>query len=236
MPFTCSICCITSVGKPLDRRQIAADDLHRVGAFDTRQRLLDIILNVLREVKVDARQFVVKLLLQLRGEHVLGETGRPFVERLQRHEKLNIRERRRVAAVVGPAVLRNRGNDLRMAEQNLAHLVQPPASPASSPMVGGIDARIHRLPSSSAGRNSLPSRVTRNADGDQKNSRRPPWFCDGAATNAGSAYKPSAAPERRWSRSPRRVRAKERGQHRRNREGRRSGHQTGQAIGSRHRD
>mmetsp|Transcript_5519 Transcript_5519/g.13316 ORF Transcript_5519/g.13316 Transcript_5519/m.13316 type:complete len:204 (-) Transcript_5519:6144-6755(-) len=29
--------------------------------------------------------------------------------------------------------------------------------PASSEMVGGMDARIHRLPSSSAGRNSLPS-------------------------------------------------------------------------------
>ena len=80
MPFTCCICCITSVGKPLDRRQIAADDLHRVGAFDARERLFDIVLNVLRKVEVDTRQFVIELLLQLGGEHVLGESRRPFVE------------------------------------------------------------------------------------------------------------------------------------------------------------
>ena len=33
--------------------------------------------------------------------------------------------------------------------------------PASSDMVGGIVARIHRLPSSSVGKNSLPSRDPR---------------------------------------------------------------------------
>ena len=35
-------------------------------------------------------------------------------------------------------------------------------SPASSPMVGGIEARIHKLPSSSAGKNSLPSHSVSN--------------------------------------------------------------------------
>ena len=40
--------------------------------------------------------------------------------------------------------------------------------PASSDMVGGIEARIHRLPSSSVGRNSLPSRDPRKPDDDEK--------------------------------------------------------------------
>ena len=38
----------------------------------------------------------------------------------------------------------------------------PIGSPARSDMVGGMVARIHRLPSSSDGRNSLPSLEPRN--------------------------------------------------------------------------
>ena len=45
---------------------------------------------------------------------------------------------------------------------------------ASSEMVGGIEARIHRLPSSSAGRNSVPSRGASSADEDEESDRRTP--------------------------------------------------------------
>ena len=53
--------------------------------------------------------------------------------------------------------------------------------PASSEMVGGMVARIHKLPSSSAGKNSLPSRVSRkptnseerDADGEHHGVRWP---------------------------------------------------------------
>ena len=49
--------------------------------------------------------------------------GRPFVERLQRHEKFRIEEARRVAAVVRPAVLGDDRDDFGMAQQDLADLV-----------------------------------------------------------------------------------------------------------------
>ena len=106
----------------LEHVEIGADDLDRVGALHARKRLLDVVLDILREVEADAGQFLGKFLLQLFGQLFLGEVGRPLVERLERGEQLDVRERRGVAAVVGTAVLRDHGDDFRMAQQNLAHL------------------------------------------------------------------------------------------------------------------
>ena len=43
---------------------------------------LDIVLDVLREVEVDADEFLVELVLQLVDQLVLGQADRPLVERL----------------------------------------------------------------------------------------------------------------------------------------------------------
>ena len=67
-------------------------------------------------------QFGGELLLQLVGQLVLGQSRRPLVERLQRHEQFDVGERRGIAAVVRPAVLRHHGDDLRMAQQDFADL------------------------------------------------------------------------------------------------------------------
>ena len=50
--------------------------------------------------------------------------GRPLVERLERHEQLDIRKGRGVGAVVGTPVLRNDGDHFRVPEQNLSHLAR----------------------------------------------------------------------------------------------------------------
>lgn len=60
--------------------KIRADDLDRIGAFDARQRLFDIVLDILREIEPDARQFLAEFLLQFFGQLFLGEVGRPFVK------------------------------------------------------------------------------------------------------------------------------------------------------------
>ena len=104
--------------------QIGADDFDRIGAFDARQRLLHVVLDVLREIEHHSGQRRIELRLQLRGELVLGHAGRPFIIGFQRREQLHIGERRCIAAVVRPPVLRHHGDDLRVAEQDFAHLAR----------------------------------------------------------------------------------------------------------------
>ena len=55
------------VGKVGDGHQIGADDLDRIDAFDARDSFLDVVLNVLGEIKDDPRQLVIKLRLNLVG-------------------------------------------------------------------------------------------------------------------------------------------------------------------------
>ncbi len=62
--------------------KVWSDNLDRIGALDARQGLFDVVLDVLREIEADARQLVAEFLLQLFGQRLLGEVGRPFVERL----------------------------------------------------------------------------------------------------------------------------------------------------------
>ena len=66
--------------------QVGADDLDRVDAFDARNRFFDVVLNVLGEIENDARQFVLKFLLNLRGQLILGQVLGPFVKRFERGE------------------------------------------------------------------------------------------------------------------------------------------------------
>ena len=96
-------------------------------------------------------EFVGELLLQFLDQLFLGHVRAATVERLERHEELGIEEAGGVAAVVRAAVLRDDGDHFRVPQQDLRILLTI-GMPASSDMVGGIVARIQRLPSSSAGR------------------------------------------------------------------------------------
>src|SRR5271157_3710898 len=109
-------------GKLFELLQVMADDLDRVGTFDARSGLLDIVLYVLREIEGEARHRVGKLPQQLRGQLVLAQARGPLAMRFQRHEQFDVGKRRRIAAVVGPAMLRNRGDDFRVAQQNFTDL------------------------------------------------------------------------------------------------------------------
>ena len=148
-------------GQLLQHFEIGTDDLDRIGAFDPRDRLLDVVLDVLGEVEDDSRQLALELRLNLLGQFLLGQALGPLVVRLERHEQFDVRERRGVAAVVGPAMLGNHGNDFRMLQQNQPHFLASPPRRLPARASCGIEARIQKLPSSRCGRNSLPSRSPR---------------------------------------------------------------------------
>src|ERR1700677_2584789 len=80
-------------GQRFQRLQIWSDDLDRIGALDARKGFLDVVLDILREVEANSRQFLAEFLLQLLGQFFLGEVGRPFVKRLERRKQLDIGER-----------------------------------------------------------------------------------------------------------------------------------------------
>ena len=96
--------------------EIGTDDFGGIAAVDAGNGGLDVVLDVLREAENDARQFVPRFALQLFRQIFFGEAGRPFIERLQRREDLNIGKSLRVAAIVRTAKLRNNRSDFRMPE------------------------------------------------------------------------------------------------------------------------
>lgn len=89
----------------LQRLEICADDLDRVGALHTRQRLFDVVLDVLGEIESDPGQFFPEVLLQIFRQLLLGEIRRPLLERFQGREQFDIGERRGIAAVVRSTML-----------------------------------------------------------------------------------------------------------------------------------
>ena len=94
--------------QPLELGQIAAEDLHRVLALHAGDGFLDVVLDVLREVEVDADELALELLAHLLDHFVLGQSLRPFLERLQRHEEFGDERAVRIGAVLAAALL---GND-----------------------------------------------------------------------------------------------------------------------------
>ena len=109
------------VGKIGDGLEIGTDDLDRINTFDARDPFLDIVLNVLGEIEDDPRKLVIKLLLNLVGEFVFGQTLWPFIKRLEGSEEFDVGEGRSVAAVVRPAMLGNHGEDFVVSQKNMAH-------------------------------------------------------------------------------------------------------------------
>src|SRR5262249_28085393 len=92
-------------GDPFQHAQIAPDDLDRVSSLDARKLLLDVVLDILREIEADPHKLVRKLRLQLFREVFFGQSSSPLFEWLERREEFQIVESGRVAAVIRPAVL-----------------------------------------------------------------------------------------------------------------------------------
>src|SRR5262245_30096871 len=90
---------------------VIADQLHRVLAFDAGYSFLDVVLDVLREVEVDARKFRLQSCVDLLDELVLGHTLAPLLGRLQRRKELGIEEACRIGAVIGASLLGHDGLD-----------------------------------------------------------------------------------------------------------------------------
>ena len=111
------------LGEAFQDREIGADDLDGVGAFDPGQPFLDVVLDVLREVESDPDEFVRELLLQFFNQLFLCPSGRPLLERLERHEELCVEEARGVAAVIRASVLGDDGDHFRVLEQHRADLI-----------------------------------------------------------------------------------------------------------------
>ncbi len=84
---------------------VVADQLDRVLAFDAGYSLLDVILDVLREIEVDARKLCLQSFIDLFDELVLGDPLAPFLSWLEWGKKLGIEETRSIGAIVGPALL-----------------------------------------------------------------------------------------------------------------------------------
>src|SRR5262245_17440047 len=110
------------VGQPFEGGKVTSDDLDGVGPLHSGEPLLDVVLDILREIEVDTCELPGELRLQLIDQLLLGEASRPFVERLQGRKEFGIVETRRIAAIVWAAMLRDHGDDFRVAEQHLAHL------------------------------------------------------------------------------------------------------------------
>src|SRR5262249_12397699 len=59
-------------GDSFQHAQVAPDDLDRVGSLDARKLLLDVVLDILREIEADPHKLVRKLRLQLFDESFFG--------------------------------------------------------------------------------------------------------------------------------------------------------------------
>ena len=97
------------VGRCREHVEVVAEELDRVLALDAGGRLLDVVLDVLREVEVDTRKLLRKGRGQLLREFFLVDPGRPAVGGLEGYEEFRIEESGRIGAVIGPAMLRDHG-------------------------------------------------------------------------------------------------------------------------------
>ena len=66
--------------------QIRTNNFDRIGPFHSRNRLFDIVLNVLGEIEGHARQFIFELPLNRLGQFFLGHSPPPFPGRPERHK------------------------------------------------------------------------------------------------------------------------------------------------------
>ena len=135
-------CCL--LRNAFQNREITADNLHGVGTFDARDAFLDIVLDILRKIEVDAGELVGEFLLQVLDEVCLDSAASPLLEWLQRHKELGIKEPCRVAAIVRTAMLRHNRDHFGMAQQYLSDPVdhRHPGFQRNGGRHGGPDPKI----------------------------------------------------------------------------------------------
>jgi hypothetical protein len=109
--------------KALELGEVAAEDLDRVLAFHAGDRLLDIVLDVLREVEIDADEFAFETRRHLFHKLRLGQPVRPFLERLEGHEKFSDEGSVRIGGILAAALLGDDRAHGRIAGDDLADLV-----------------------------------------------------------------------------------------------------------------
>ena len=163
--------------------EVRADDLDRVRAFHAGQAFLDIVLNILREVQVDAGEFGRELALKVLDQILLVAARRPFLEGLQRHEEFRVEKAGGVAAIVGAAMLGHDGDDLGVAFEDLAHPVHDGHAgfERDGRRHGGADPEVaflkggQKLGSEPRRQKPLNTRKTRpNDDGEAADAQRQP--------------------------------------------------------------
>ncbi len=106
-----------------DDLEVVAEQLDRILTLHAGDGLGDVVLQILREIELDAWKFGLQRLEHLVGEAVLVEIGAPLAYRLERHEKLGVEEAGGIGAVIRPAVLRDDRLHLREARDDPAHPV-----------------------------------------------------------------------------------------------------------------
>src|SRR5581483_11423817 len=107
----------------LELVEVGAENLDRVLAFHPRYGFLDIVLDVLREVEVDADELAFQLRGQFLHQPLLGPARRPLIRWLERHEELGDEGAVRIGGVVAAALFGNDGADRRIAQDDLADLI-----------------------------------------------------------------------------------------------------------------
>src|SRR5713226_5210984 len=110
-----------ATGEVLVGPQIRAEDLDRISRLHPGQRLVHIVLDVLRVTETDARQRVAKLFVDPAYEFCLAEMRGPLVERLEVDEELGIEKSGRIGTVV-------RATDLGQHERHLGEGQENPPS------------------------------------------------------------------------------------------------------------
>jgi hypothetical protein len=110
-------------GGPFKDLEVVAVQLDRILALHARGGLLDVILDVLGKIEIDARKFRFEPPLDLIGELHLVRTRRPAREGPQRHKEFGVEESGRVGSVVRPAMLGNDRGNLRIAFDQPPHAV-----------------------------------------------------------------------------------------------------------------
>ena len=74
---------LTWVASSSSLNEVRPDDLDRVRALHAGQALLDIVLNILREIEVDPGELLGELILQVLDQIFLVPAGRPLFEGLR---------------------------------------------------------------------------------------------------------------------------------------------------------
>ena len=93
------------MGEAFQLGKVASENLHRILALHAGHRLLDVVLNVLREIEIDPEDFAIEPFAHLRDQFLLGQPARPLAERLQRHEEFREKGTVRIGAVLTSALL-----------------------------------------------------------------------------------------------------------------------------------